>query len=142
MPLDEDALEFIRLISGFNRQIERSLEARLKPAGVSIEHFRVLDALARQNGMPMTELARHVLVDGPTLTKIVDRVIAAADVYRAADPGDRRKVLVFLSAKGRKRFETLRGLVSEPPAAIKTLGREKSQKLKVLLRSVANETSA
>jgi len=139
MPPDEDAFEFIRLISGVNRQIERSLETRLKPAGVSIEHFRVLDALARQNGLPMTELARHVLVDGPTLTKIVDRVITAADVYRAADPGDRRKVLVFLSAKGRKRFESLRALVSEPPAALRTLGREKSQKLKVLLRSVASE---
>ena len=139
MPVDDDAFEFIRLISGVNRQIERSLEARLKPEGVSIEHFRVLDALARQNGLPMTELARHVLVDGPTLTKIVDRVIAAADVYRAADPADRRKVLVFLSAKGRRRFESLRALLRDPPAAIKTLGKEKSHRLKALLRSVAAE---
>ena len=139
MPADEDAFEFIRLISGVNRQLERSLESRLKPEGVSIEHYRVLDALSRRNGQPMSELARHVLVDGPTLTKIVDRVIAAADVYRAADPGDRRKVLIFLSAKGRKRFETLRGLLSEPPEAIKLLGREKSQKLRTLLRSVASD---
>jgi DNA-binding MarR family transcriptional regulator len=139
MTADEDAFEFIRLISGVNRQLERSLETRLKPEGVSIEHFRVLDALARRNGQPMSELARHVLVDGPTLTKIVDRVIATSDVYRAADPGDRRKVLVFLSAKGRKRFETLRGLLSEPPEAIKSLGREKSLKLRTLLRSVASD---
>jgi DNA-binding MarR family transcriptional regulator len=139
MPADEDAFEFIRLISGVNRQLERSLESRLKPEGVSIEHYRVLDALSRRNGQPMSELARHVLVDGPTLTKIVDRVIAASDVYRAADPGDRRKVLIFLSAKGRKRFETLRGLLSEPPEAIRSLGREKSQKLRTLLRSVASD---
>ncbi len=139
MPADDDAFEFIRLISGVNRQIEQSIEARLKPEGVSIEHFRVLDALMRENGLPMSELARQVLVDGPTLTKIVDRVIAASDVYRGADPQDRRKVLIFLSQKGRKRFETLRGLLSEPAAAIKTLGRDRSQKLRTLLRSVAGD---
>ena len=139
MPADDDAFEFIRLISGVNRQIEQSIEARLKPEGVSIEHFRVLDALMRENGLPMSELARQVLVDGPTLTKIVDRVIAASDVYRGADPQDRRKVLIFLSQKGRKRFETLRGLLSGPAAAIKTLGRDRSQKLRTLLRSVAGD---
>ena len=136
---DDDAFEFIRLISGVNRQLEQSIEARLKPEGVSIEHFRLLDALSRKNGLPMSELARQVLVDGPTMTKIVDRVIAVSDIYRGADPQDRRKVLVFVSQKGRKRFETLRSLLSEPAAAIRTLGRDKSQKLKSLLRSVASD---
>jgi DNA-binding MarR family transcriptional regulator len=135
MPADDDAFEFVRLISGVNRQ----LEARLKPEGVSIEHFRVLDALARENGLPMSELARQVLVDGPTMTKIVDRVIAVSDVYRGADPQDRRKVLIFLSQKGRKRFGALRALLSEPDAAFPTLGRDKSQKLKTLLRAVASD---
>jgi len=60
-------------------------------------------------------------------------------VCRAADPGDPRLAPRFLSANGRKRCEIPRGLLSEPPRAIKTLGRGKSQKLRVMLRCAASD---
>jgi MarR family transcriptional regulator, organic hydroperoxide resistance regulator len=40
-------------------------------------------------------------VPAPTLTKIVDRLVDRALVYRRADDADRRRVLVFLSDHGR-----------------------------------------
>jgi DNA-binding MarR family transcriptional regulator len=109
-----ESLDLIQLISGVNRRLEQTVAARLKPAGVPIEQYRVLMALGEENGLPMGELAARVFVDSPTLTKIIDRMVANADVYRAPAPGDRRKVLVFLSEKGIETLAHLRGLVEGP----------------------------
>jgi DNA-binding MarR family transcriptional regulator len=40
------------------------------------------------------------VVPGPTLTKIVDKLVDMALVYRIVDERDRRRVLAFLSEKG------------------------------------------
>lgn len=95
-----DAAELLQLISDVNRRLVFTLEAHLRPSGLSIEQFRVLDTLARQDGRPMGELAAKVGVDSPTLTKIIDRMIDNALVYRAPDSRDRRRVLVFRSERG------------------------------------------
>ncbi|WP_063775441.1 MarR family transcriptional regulator [Bradyrhizobium sp. LTSPM299] len=95
------------LIRGVNRRLEQALEAQLKPRGVSLHQYRVLEALAERNGLPMGDLATRLFVDGPTLTKIIDRMVASAEVYRGPDPLDRRKVLVFLSRRGAARFDDI-----------------------------------
>jgi DNA-binding MarR family transcriptional regulator len=100
------------LVAALNRRMETEIEERLRPEGVAIEPFRVLGFLAAKDGQPMGELATHVLVDSPTLTKIVDRMVASALVYRAPDPNDRRRVLIFLSDKGRRLHARLAALVS------------------------------
>ncbi|HZG28322.1 MAG TPA: MarR family transcriptional regulator [Ensifer sp.] len=93
-------MQLVDLISGVNRKIEQAIEADLKPRGLAIEQYRVLRALKTDNGMPMGDLAARVFVDSPTLTKIIDKMVASADVYRGPDPNDRRRVLIFISDKG------------------------------------------
>jgi DNA-binding MarR family transcriptional regulator len=95
------------LIRGVNRRLEQALEAKLKPSGTSLYQYRVLEALTERNGLPMGELAIRLFVDGPTLTKIIDRMVEAAEVYRGPDPNDRRRVLIFLSRKGATQFEDI-----------------------------------
>lgn len=107
-------LDLMHLISGVNRQLEQQVGARLKPAGVPIEQYRILEALTERNGRAMGELAGLVFVDSPTLTKIIDRMVAKAEVYRAPDPNDRRKVLIFISDKGADTLKHLRELLAEP----------------------------
>lgn len=106
VPLGE-TVDLIQLFGGLNRQLEHILAARLKPAGLSVEQYWILRSLARNNGLAMGELAQKLVVDSPTLTKMVDRLVASGDVYRGPDPHDRRKVLAYISDKGRERFETL-----------------------------------
>jgi DNA-binding MarR family transcriptional regulator len=100
-------LDLTDLIRGVNRHIEQALEAKLKPKGMSLHHYRVLEALAARNGQPMGDLAGRLFLDAPTLTKIIDRMVASAEVYRGPDPHDRRKVLVFLSRKGAAQFDSV-----------------------------------
>jgi DNA-binding MarR family transcriptional regulator len=100
------------LIRGVNRRLEQVLEAELKPKGVSLHQYRVLEALTERNGLPMGDLAMRLFVDGPTLTKIIDKMVEAAEVYRGPDPHDRRKVLIFLSRRGAAHFEDVGPLIT------------------------------
>lgn len=129
------------LICGANRKIEQSIEANLKPHGVSIEQYRVFMALSSSNAMPMGELAAKVFVDSPTLTKIVDKMVATADVYRGLDPQDRRRVLVFLSDKGRTAFSNLQEIgVAAERKLVGKLGERRSSDLENALLILLAET--
>ena len=100
-------MDLPELIRGVNRRLEQMLEAELKPRSISIHQYRVLEALTEQNGLPMGDLATRLLIDGPTLTKIIDRMVESTQVYRAPDPHDLRRVLIFLSQRGAEQFRDI-----------------------------------
>ncbi|HXV93613.1 MAG TPA: MarR family transcriptional regulator [Pseudonocardia sp.] len=99
-------------------RVSRLMEAVLAPAGLTLDQWRVLGLLADGAGHPMSEVAAHARVPAPTLTKIVDRLVDAALVYRRADEIDRRRVLVFLSEHGRVTHERLAPRVARIDEAI------------------------
>jgi DNA-binding MarR family transcriptional regulator len=80
---------------------------------LTIEQWRVLDLLCDGEGHPMTEIAGHAMVPAPTLTKIVDKLVEAALVYRRPAETDRRRVLVYLSEHGTARHAELSPLVGQ-----------------------------
>jgi DNA-binding MarR family transcriptional regulator len=143
MPVEEiNPVHFADLISGANRKLEQALAARLKPHGLSIEQYRVLKALNVRNGLPMGDLAARVFVDSPTLTKIIDKMVASTDVYRGPDPLDRRRVLVFLSAKGVKTYSELEGIGEDIQADLfERLGDEKTSQLATTLLQLLQRPS-
>ncbi len=107
----EDQLAY--LIAGVNRQFEEELREKLRPQGVPIEQSRVLGLLADGQGRPMTELAEQVFVEPPTLTKIIDRMVAQSLVIRAPDPNDRRRVLIYATRRGQALWEKIGGYATE-----------------------------
>lgn len=74
---------------------------------VSRDGWRVLLMLARGTGRSMGEIAGHTALPAPTATRIVDRLVEKKLAYRSADPLDRRRVLVHLSAEGRTVVESV-----------------------------------
>lgn len=96
-----DALAFGQLLHRLERAVSRRIESAL--AGeATLDQWRVLELLSDGAGHPMTEIATHVAVPAPTLTKIVDRMVDAGMVHRRADDADRRRVLVLLTDTGRE----------------------------------------
>lgn len=95
------AVSLHHLVGRVEHRMSRDV-ARALAGGPSLDQWRVLALLADGAGHPMTEIAGHVLVPAPTLTKIVDRLVESALVYRTPDDADRRRVLVFLSDHGRE----------------------------------------
>ena len=60
----------------------------------------------------MGELAEAVLLNHPTLTKMVDRMVSDSLVYRVQDAEDRRKVLMFSSDRGKELTQRLNSLAA------------------------------
>jgi DNA-binding MarR family transcriptional regulator len=66
----------------------------------------------------MGELAEAVLLNHPTLTNIVDRIVSDGPVSRVQNPLDRRKVLMLCSDRGRALCQRLNSLAMSQEAHI------------------------
>ena len=88
------------IIARVNRRLEEELAERLRPSGLPIEQFRVLEAISQRGPLTMGDLAAAALVERPTLTKIIDRMVAAGLVFREPDEQDRRRVNIVLAPEG------------------------------------------
>ncbi|MER5748928.1 MarR family transcriptional regulator [Streptomyces sp. NPDC002088] len=97
--------DLAHLLSHAERRLVQRLAAVLAEEGCSVEQWRVLSITSDGRGHPMTEIADYALMPAPSLTKLVDRMVAGNLVYRRPDPADRRRVLLYLSARGRTLHE-------------------------------------
>ena len=131
----KDHLAYI--IASVNKQLEDELHDRLRPAGVPIEHLRILEVLQDGSGRPMGELATKALIEPTTLTKVVDRMISDGFVFRSPDANDRRRVLVAIAPAGRALFRRLSRITTSQEARIaQQIPNEKLDELRTLLRGL------
>jgi DNA-binding MarR family transcriptional regulator len=125
------------LLAQANREINRQLEARLRAEGVPVEQWRILKVLSDGKGHSMGELADAVLLNHPTLTKMIDRMVSDSLVYRVQDPDDRRKVLMYSSDRGKALTQRLNALAMSQEAHIaESYGDKATAELKRLLESL------
>ena len=91
----------------------------------------------------MGELAERALLNGPALTKNIDKLVSRGLVQRSVDAQDSRKVLVFISDMGLKTAAWLKKRVDAHHHSIEeALGPQKTMQLKQLLRSFATSAAA
>jgi MarR family transcriptional regulator, organic hydroperoxide resistance regulator len=129
------------LLAQANREINRQLESRLSQEGVPVEQWRILKVLSDGNGHSMGELADAVLLNHPTLTKMIDRMVSDALVYRVQDPTDRRKVLMFVSDRGKALCKRLNSLaVRQEEHILESYGDKPTNELKRLLGSLIDSS--
>ncbi|MFI6519008.1 MarR family winged helix-turn-helix transcriptional regulator [Spirillospora sp. NPDC050679] len=128
----------VRLLAAVERRVTARLSAALAEAGCTPEEWRVLALLADGRGHPMTEIAEYAMLPPPTLTKLIDRMVAANRVHRRVDDADRRRVLVLLTERGRAAHARLAGLADRAWHAVReTLGPEDADQLTALLSRAA-----
>jgi DNA-binding MarR family transcriptional regulator len=104
------------LLSAVAHRVTRRLSAVLDAQGSSLEEWRVLTLLVTHDGQSMSVIASFSMLPAPTLTKLIDRMVAANLVYRRRDEQDRRRVLVHLAPHGRALFTRLQGLIRDEQA--------------------------
>jgi len=125
------------LIASLNRRLEEELAEQLRAEGIPIEQMRILTALTDGAGLPMGDLANIVLVEGPTLTKIVDRMVTSSLVYRSPDAKDRRRILIFMTPRGKATYERIRGIAADQQSRLlERLQGQQYEQLKGLLESL------
>lgn len=127
----------VYLLAQANREINRQLATRLSKEGVPVEQWRILKILSDGDGHSMGELAEAVLLNHPTLTKMIDRMVSDTLVYRAQDPKDRRKVLMFITGGGKVLCKRLNSLVvRQEEQVVESYGDKATSELKRLLESL------
>jgi DNA-binding MarR family transcriptional regulator len=102
--LDVTPMEVLSRVSRLARHLDRVRGAAFAAHGLESWAFDVLAAL-RRAGEPYRltpgQLIRQTMVTSGTMTNRVDRLTERGFVIRAEHPGDRRGVLVTLTAAGR-----------------------------------------
>lgn len=129
MANDCRAANLLRILAFTDHRLSIRCDEALQKKRSSLQEWRVLSALADGAGHSMSEIAKFVLMPAPSLTKLVDRMVSRHLVYRRPDPTDRRRILIFVSARGREAYRRLQETVD---ASIGGFDRE-------LLRDLAQE---
>lgn len=88
------------LLASVQRRMRLGLIKSIDDDEFNEEHWRILHVLSDAQGHAMGELAERVLLNGPALTKNIDKLVSRGVVQRAADANDNRRVLVFISDLG------------------------------------------
>lgn len=100
-------------LAAAHRSVNKSLSTRLKKHGVQIEAWRIMESLDGNAPLSMGKLARIVLINPPTLSKLVDRMVSDGLVHRRAAQEDQRQINLLLTDLGRLRMLQIRADVEE-----------------------------
>jgi DNA-binding MarR family transcriptional regulator len=129
---------FGELLSRADHYVTERLSAALGVEGLTVEQWRAIDLLAG-GGQTMSAIADRVGLAPATLTRLIDRLVETNVIYRRIDAVDRRRVLVFLSARGRALHDRVAVLVErEQQALAADLGEERTELLVELLHQLAD----
>lgn len=69
--------------------------------GITVSQCYTVEALARRGPMSINELSQEVGVATSTMSRVVDVLVRDGVLSRTGNQGDRRRVRVSLTAKGR-----------------------------------------
>ncbi|MCS4256042.1 DNA-binding MarR family transcriptional regulator [Rhodococcus erythropolis] len=83
------------------RMAAAAAEKALAAENLTLDHWMTLEALASTEGLTMAELRDRTGTPAPTLTRVADKLVSLALIYREVGEDDRRKVRVFLSLRGK-----------------------------------------
>lgn len=132
-------LGLAHLLSQVESRVTRRLVTVLRAHDCELAEWRVLRLLSDRRGRSMSEIKDFVMLPGPTLTKLIDRMVANNLVYRRGDLVDRRRVLVFLAPRGLAKYEIIRAAVdSDQMELAERIGDEQLAELTRALSHVAD----
>lgn len=106
---DENIMADGRLVYAVSAIMRKASDRALAPWGLSVSQAPVL-AVLREAGNPLTisEIARQLYLETPSITTMVDRLTERGFVERLKDRKDRRKTLVRLTKAGRQLVDSIR----------------------------------
>jgi DNA-binding MarR family transcriptional regulator len=97
-----DALEFMRLLWAVDHGLHQRSKRMAAALGVTGPQRLVVRVLGRFPGLSAGHLARVLHLHPSTLTGVLGRLQAKGLLTRRADPDDRRRAFLGLSAAGRR----------------------------------------
>lgn len=126
-----------RLIAVARRRLKQTVGRRVAGHGLSSQQFWVLVYLLEEDAPPLCAVCDALRMDPPTASRIVAALTRRGFVRATADPADRRRARLKLTADGRALARTLHPLAQEFRAAVeRDLSRREAVELRRLLEKV------
>ncbi len=88
------------LLARASHAVVQGFAEELRRRGTSLPVWRVMAALLARPGRTVTGLAQASLLQQPTMTKLLDRMVQDGLVARAQDARDRRIIRITLTPEG------------------------------------------
>ncbi len=104
---DVCAQEILEVVPLVMRTIRAELR-RHRAADLSVPQFRTLAFIDRQADASLSDVAEHIGLTLPSMSKIVDGLVARKLVTRQTHPTDRRRMTLTLTARGQTALESSR----------------------------------
>ncbi len=92
-------------------QVMRAIRTELRrhrAADLSVPQFRTLAFIDRQADASLSDVAEHIGLTLPSMSKIVDGLVTRKLVTRQTHPTDRRRMTLALTARGQTALESSR----------------------------------
>ncbi len=90
----------------------------LRAHDLTDQNWRIIKVLGEHGAVEMTRIGQEAVIPAASASRTVTRMEAAGLLRRQADPGDRRRVLVVLTARGRLLYEKVAPLIRDTYGAI------------------------
>ena len=117
IPAKAEDLELAGLLLDTLRLVKMATASSRELTHVSANRAGVMWQL-RERAMRSGDLAQRCAMTAPALTELVDSLRREGFVRRLEDPGDRRVVLVELTAQGRRELDKHREVMKRGVAAL------------------------
>ena len=102
---DECARQVLETVPLVMRTIRAEMRSNRVP-DLSVPQFRVLIFLNRHEGASLSDVAGHVGLMLPSMSRMVDGLVARNLVRRGTDADDRRRVALTLTTLGRTAMQS------------------------------------
>jgi len=103
----------VHVLMGFIRQEMR----HNRRAGLSVPHFRALIFLSHAGDASVSAMAEHLGLSLPAASRLADTLVRRGLISRQSQVGDRRRVLLSLTARGRAVIEAAQAATEKALAA-------------------------
>lgn len=133
----EQCLNFV--LTKAQRNIHQLFKAELAPYGVTPGQYAVLRCLWDEDAQTARKLTERLVLDGSTITGILDRMEQKGLIIKLTDPKDRRAMQVTLTPQGRKLQEPLsQAIIDANHKALLKLNEVEAEYLKNILEEISN----
>lgn len=93
------ARAILRAVPLVMRTVRDEMRSR-RAVPLSVPQFRALNFVGHHQGASLSDVATHVGVALPSMSRLVDGLVARKLVVRRGDAGDRRRLILRLTARG------------------------------------------
>ena len=91
--------------------VMRTVRAKMRESGarnLSVPQFRALGFIARNQRASLSDVAEHIGLTLPSMSKLMDGLVERKLVVRASHPADRRRITLELTGSGRTLWQSAR----------------------------------